>query len=335
MNKVARLTEFAGPGMISILNEEIPTPGKGEVLVKMKTAGLNHVDKMIMYGHFPVKPEIPATIGFEGAGIIEQVGADVSGIHKGDEVSILPNMAFDKYGVIADYAVVPSESIIAKPERFTWLEASAMWMGFGTAYQGLVNAGGLKEGGNQTVLISAASSSVGLPAIQIAKRHGATVIATSRSLAKETSIKEAGADYVLATRDENWKEEITEITSGRGFDISFDPIAGSFTSDLADAAGFGATLVTYGIMNFGEPALIPLFPMMNKSLKITGLSAGHHLFGTPKNLSIFSQHLVENAENGSYRAMIDSVFKLSETVEAYQRMESGNQIGKIMIDIDG
>ena len=246
MNKVARLNEFAGPSAISIINEEIPVPGPGEVLVKMKTAGLNHVEKMIMYGHFPIRPKLSANIGYEGAGIIEQLGVGVDGFQQGEEVCIIPNMPFDLYGVIGNYSVVPSTSIVAKPPTINWQEASSIWMGYGTAYQGLVNAGGLKKNANQTVLISAASSSVGFPAMQIAKVHGAKVIATSRTLEKEAGLKEMGAEYVVATSDEKWKEQVLEITSGKGFDIAFDPITGPFTTQLADAAGFGATIVSYG-----------------------------------------------------------------------------------------
>ena len=333
MNKVARLNEFAGPNAISIMNEEIPTPGYGEVLVKMKTAGLNHVEKMIMHGHFPIRPELSAKIGYEGAGIIEQLGAGVDGFQKGDEVSIIPNMPFDKYGVIGNYSLVPKESVVAKPSKINWQEASALWMGYGTAYQGLVNAGRLKMGAGQTVLISAASSSVGFPAIQIAKVHGATVIATSRTLEKEASLKEMGADYVVSTNDKKWKNQVAEITSGKGFNIAFDPITGSFTTQLAEAAGFGATIVSYGTLSMGETAL-PIFPMLMKGLTLTGISTSHHLLGIPEQFDIAQKHIIEHVENGDYKVKIDSTYSLSEVAKAYQRMESGNQTGKIIIEID-
>lgn len=333
MNKVAKLNEFAGPSAISIMQEEIPVPKFGEVLVKMKTAGLNHVEKMIMYGHFPIKPALSANIGYEGAGIIEQLGAGVDGFQKGEEVCIIPNMPFDRYGVIGNYAVVPSTSIVTKPAKVNWQEASSIWMGYGTAYQGLVNAGGLKNGTNQTVLISAASSSVGFPAIQIAKIHGAKVIATSRTLEKEASLKEMGADYVVATTNEKWKDQVSEITSGKGFDIAFDPITGPFTTQLAETAGFGATIVSYGTMSMSE-TFLPLFPMLMKALKFTGIDSGHHLLGNPKLFEVARNHIIEHVENGNYKFKIDSTFSLSDVAKAYQRMESGRQIGKIIVEID-
>ncbi len=333
MNKVARLNEFTGPSAISITNEEIPVPKQGEVLVKMKTAGLNHVEKMIMYGRFPIQPELSANIGYEGAGIIVQLGAGVDGFQKGDEVCIIPNMPFDKYGVIAKYSVVPATSIVVKPSNINWLGASALWMGYGTAYQGLVNAGGLKNGANQTVLISAASSSVGFPAIQIAKAHGAKVIATSRTLEKEASLKEMGADYVVATTDEKWKDQVAEITTGRGFDIAFDPITGPFTTQLAEAAGFGATIVSYGTLSMSESAL-PIFPMLMKGLKLTGISTSHHLLEIPERFEVARQHIIKHVDSGNYKLKVDSTFSLNEVSKAYERMESGNQAGKIVIDID-
>ncbi|MET1260521.1 zinc-dependent alcohol dehydrogenase family protein [Flagellimonas sp. DF-77] len=333
MNKVARLNEFIGPTGLSVNEEGIPFPGFGEVLVKMKSAGLNHVEKMIMYGHFPVRPELAANIGFEGAGIIEELGAEVEGLQQGDEVCIIPNMPFDKYGVIGEYAIVPSTSIIPKPSSINWLEASSLWMGFGTAYQGLVHAGGLNQKEGQNVLITAASSSVGLPAIQVAKLHGAQVIATSRTLEKELSLKEMGADYVVATNDAHWQEFVTDITLGKGVDLIFDPLTGPFTMQLAEVAGFGATLVSYGTLSMGETPL-PLFPMLMKGLKLTGIDTGHHLFGNPERLEMARKHIVENIENGNYKCKIDSIFSLHEVVKAYQRMESGQQVGKIVLDID-
>ncbi len=333
MNKVARLHEFTGPSGIRIMNEEIPLPKQGEVLVKMKTAGLNHVEKMIMYGQFPIRPTLSAHIGYEGAGTVESLGAEVDGFQKGDAVCILPNMPFDQYGVIGNYAVVPSASLVAKPAAINWREAAALWMGYGTAYQGLVNAGGLQNGSGQTVLISAASSSVGFPAIQIAKAHGATVIATSRTLEKEAALLEMGAHHVVVTNDEKWKDQVAEITSGRGFDIAFDPITGPFTTHLAEAAGFGATIVSYGTLSMAETSL-PLFPMLTKALKLTGISTSHHLLGNPAQFEVAKQHITKQVANGNYKIRIDSTYPLSEVVKAYQRMESGKQMGKIIVDIE-
>ncbi|OJJ19864.1 hypothetical protein BKI52_15395 [marine bacterium AO1-C] len=332
MNKVARIKEFTGPKGISLVEEEIPSPKAGEVLVKMKAAGLNRVENMISYGQFPFLPELPGKIGFEGAGIIERLGDNIEDFQIGDEVSITPNMAFNAYGVIANYAVVPGKALIKKPSSLSWIEAAALWMGYGTAYAGIVNAGGLKQGANQTVVISAASSSVGLPAIQIAKAHGAKVIATSRTLAKEAALKDVGADFVVATNDEQWTERVLEATSGKGFDIAFDPITGPFTSQLAEVAGFGATIVSYGTMSKSDTAL-PLFPMLFKALKLTGIDSGHHLLGNPAALDIAKDHIVRNLENSTYHLKIDSTFSLEQVVEAYQRMESGQQIGKIVIEI--
>ena len=333
MNKVARLNAFTGPTAIRIKNEEIPVPGYKEVLVKMKSAGLNHVEKMIMYGQFPIRPELSANIGYEGAGIVEELGPAVDGIYKGDEVCIIPNMPFDKYGVIAEYAVVPSISIVPKPAKINWREASSLWMGYGTAYQGLVNAGGLKNDAKQTVLISAASSSVGFPAIQIAKAHGAKVIATSRTLEKEPILLEMGADYVVETNDEKWKDMVAEITAGNGFDIAFDPITGPFTAHLAEVAGFGGTIVSYGTLSMGETTL-PLFPMLMKALTLTGISTSHHLLGIPDRFEIARKHIVEHLNKGNYKIKIDSTFSLNDVSKGYQKMESGSQTGKIVIDID-
>lgn len=330
MAKIVKLQEIAGPKALKILDESIPQPGVGEVLVKMMTAGLNRAEWLFMYGQYFVDPELPSRIGVEGAGVIEAIGADVTDYKTGQHVCITPNMTFEKFGIIGDYAVVPASALTEKPESLSWEEAAAIWMAYPTAYGALVFAGGLKEGTGQTVLISAASSSVGLPAIQIAKAHGATVIATSRTLEKEATLRAHGADHVVATNDENWPEKVMELTSGKGFDVAFDPITGPFTTQLAEAAATGATIVSYGVLSMAD-TLLPLFPMMQKGLKFTGFHVVLHLFQHADRLEQTKAHILPRLEDGTYKPKIDKVFNLEQVIEAYEYMDSGQQEGKIIV----
>lgn len=332
MTRIARLYKAEGQSHIQINNEAVPVPGQEEVLVKIHSAGLNRAELLFMNGQYLVEPELPSRIGVEGAGIIQALGENVSGFSVGDEVCIMPNMDFEKHGVIGEHAIVPHSALVEKPQNLSWEEASSIWMAYPTAYGGLVYSGGLKAGPRQTVLISAASSSVGLPAIQIAKAHGATVIATSRSLAKEETLKAQGADFVVATQAENWPEIVMDITEGKGFNIAFDPITGPFTTQLAEVAANGATIVSYGVLSM-EDTPLPLFPMMVRGLNFTGFHVVYHLLKNPDRFAQTKKHILSRLEDGTYAPKISRVFSLDEVIEAYAFMESGAQEGKIVVKI--
>lgn len=332
-NKVLRINEVSGVSGLALNNESIPRPSENEVLIKMKKVGINRAELLFSKGAYFSTPSIPSKIGVEGAGVVEDIGSKVRGFSKGDEVCVIPNMDFEKYGVIGEYALAPKEAIVLKPKNLSWEEAASIWMGYPTAYAGLVNSGGLEKGKSQVILISAASSSVGFPAIQIAKAHGAIVIATSRTLDKKETLKDEGADYVLATSSEDWVNEVLDITKGRGFDIAFDPIAGDFTSKLAECAALGATIVTYGALDFNPAPPFPLFLAITKGLSIKGLHVTFHLISNIEKFEIAKRHILENIEKGLYRPKIDKTFSLEEVAEAYQFMESGKQEGKILINI--
>ena len=331
MSKIYRLTEIIGTQALKLQDEELPEPKQDEVLVRIYAAGLNRAEWLFARGEYLVQPKIPSRLGVEGAGVIEALGKNVSTYHIGQEVCITPNMQFEKYGVLGEHAVVPVSALIAKPENLSWWEAASIWMAYPTAYGGLIYAGKMKENAGQTVLISAASSSVGLSALQIAKAHNNTVIATSRSLEKEATLKENGADYVVATNDKYWQHQVMEITRGKGFDIAFDPVTGYFTAQLAEVAAPEATIVSYGALSMEETPF-PLFPAIVKGLNLNGFHVVYHLFQHPERFQQAKAHILKHLRNGKYKPQIDKVFDLEGAIEAYEYMDSGKQRGKIVIE---
>lgn len=330
MARIARFYEIGGPEQLKIVDEEPAQPGEGEVLVNVKAAGLNRAEFLYLHGQYLVAPKLPSRIGVEGAGIIEAVGDNVGDWKVGDEVSITPNLSPDQYGVIGEYATVPIAALAPKSPDQTFEQAAAVWMAYPTAFGGLAVVGGLKEGSDQTVVISAASSSVGLPAIQIAKAHGATVIATSRDTSKKAPIMAAGADHLIATETEDFAARVMDITNGKGFDIAFDPVGGPFLSTLADGAGIEATIVEYGALAMSD-TLFPLFPAIGKGLKVCGFHLVYNLFDHPDRTQIALQHLAQKLGDGTYQPVIDKVFPLAEVATAYEHMAANKQIGKIIV----
>jgi len=330
MARIVRFDAIGGPENLKIVEIEPAPPAAGEVLVDVKAAGLNRAEWMYLRGQYLVEPKLPSRIGVEGAGVITAVGPDVKDYKPGDEVSITPNMSPAEYGVLGEIATVPVAALVAKPTGMSFEQAAAVWMAYPTAYGGMVEVGGLKHDAGQVVVISAASSSVGLPAIQIAKAYGATVIATSRGTSKKDAIMAAGADHLIATGDEDFAARVMEITDGRGFDLAFDPIAGPFLETLAAGAAVEATIVEYGALSMSNTDF-PLMSAIGKGLTVCGFHLVFNLFQHPDRAERALADLSAGFADGTYRPVIDRVFPLSEVADAYRRMESGDQIGKIIV----
>lgn len=330
MAKIVRFDAIGGPENLKIFEEEPATPGAGEVLVDVKAAGLNRAEYMFLQGEYLLQPILPSRIGLEGAGVIIAIGPDVDNYKVGDEVSITPNMSASEYGVVGEVALVPVTALMPKPPGISFEHAAALWMAYPTAYGGLVEVGGLKQDAGQVVVISAASSSVGLPAIQIAKAFGATVIATSRGSSKKDAIMAAGADHLIATDEEDFAQRAMEITDGRGFDIAFDPIAGPFVETLCNGAAIEATIVEYGFLSRGDTAF-PLYPTIGKGLRLCGFHLLFNLFQHPDRTARALANLNAGFENGTYVPVIDRVFPLADVAEAYRHMAGNQQIGKIIV----
>lgn len=330
MARIVRFDQIGGPEQLKIVDEEPGQPAAGEVLVKVHAAGLNRAELLYMQGQYLVTPKLPSRIGVEGAGVIAALGPGVTGYAVGDEVSITPNMSPDRYGVIGETALIPVVALALKAANVSFEVAAAIWMAYPTAYGGLVEVGGLRAGAGQSVVITAASSSVGLPAIQIARAHGAKVIATSRGAAKKAALLAAGADHVIVTGEENFTARVMEITGGRGFDIAFDAVAGPFLETLAAAAAIEATIVEYGALAMA-PTPFPLFPAIGKGLRVCGFHLVYNLFDHADRTQRALAHLGEKLADGTYTPVIDRVFALDQVAAAYQHMAAGDQIGKIIV----
>ncbi len=333
--KTIEFTELGSADVLRIVNKDIPQPKKNEVVVKIKAAGLNRAEELFFQGQYLFQPKFPSLIGLEASGIIESVGKDIISYKKGDEVCLTPNVNISEYGFIGEYAVAPEQAIIKKPKAISFKEAASVWMTYGTAYSCLVLRGGLKKNAQQTVLISAASSGVGVAAIQMAKNYGANVIATTRTGEKKDFLLEQGADLVIATNDENLVEKVNTFTSDKGFDIAIDAIADStFFNDLIEAAGFEATIVVYGALALNPEPSFPLFPLLIKGINIVGLHYVFHVLEIESRVNDMKSEVLKGLEAGIYRPVIDSVFSLNEVNKAYTYMGTNQQKGKIVIEID-
>ena len=178
MALAVRFHQTGGPEVLKIETVDVPPPGKGEVRIAVKALGLNRAESMFRSGQYLEDPDFPARLGYEAAGTVESVGPGVTGLKPGDAVSTIPSFSQNQYGVYGDLVLVPATAVAKHPPSLSWIEAAAIWMQYLTAYGALIDIAQLGSG--DVILIPAASSSVGIAAIQIAKMVGATPIALTR-----------------------------------------------------------------------------------------------------------------------------------------------------------
>ena len=171
MARVVRFHEAGGPEVLRVEELEVPPPGKGEVQISIKALGLNRAESMFRSGQYLEEPKLPARLGYEAAGTVAAIGQGVQGFKVGDAVSTIPSFSLNAYGLYGDLANAPVHAVTHHPASLSWVEAAAVWMQYLTAYGALIDIAGLTKG--DTIVIPAASSSVGLAAIQIANKVGA------------------------------------------------------------------------------------------------------------------------------------------------------------------
>jgi len=327
MPKAIRFQQLGGPEVLKIEDVPTRTPGEGEVLLKVAAVGLNRAESMYFHGQYMEKPQLPSGLGYEVAGTVLAVGPGVDPSLVGKQFATIPGYSQNKYPSLAEEAVVPAKNLAAVPDTLSPTEAAAVWMQYGTAWAGLVTSGKLQRG--QTVLITAAASSVGLAAIQIARDLGATSIATTRQAGKKQQLLDLGADHVIVTTEEDVPARMREITGGKGVNLIYDPIGGDITP-LALGAAPRATYVLYGMLS-GQPTPYPL-AVFGTGFMMTASSISTDM-NTDELRETAKSYIIERLKNGTFKPHIARTFPFAQTVEAYQFLESNEQVGKVIITL--
>ena len=325
--KIVRFHELGGADVLKIEDLPLEEPGKGEVRLRVKAIGLNRAECMFRLGKYLVHPTLPSKIGYEASGIVEAVGEGVDAAWVGKTVSTVPAFHADEYGVYGEVAIVPVGALAEYPARLSYEEGTSIWMQYITAYGAIVLQGKVAQG--DFVLSTAASSSVGLAAIEIVKAEGAVSIATTRTSKKKAELLALGADYVIATEEEDLAARVMEITGGKGARIIFDPVAGKGIQALAASASVGATIFEYGALAL-EPTPFPLFAALTKHLWFKGYTL-FEVVGDPAAFPVAKKYVFDHLESGAFQPKIARTFPFSEVVQAQEYMESNAQVGKIVL----
>jgi NADPH:quinone reductase-like Zn-dependent oxidoreductase len=329
MTRSVRVHEFGGPEVLRIEDVETEQPGGGEVRLRIRAIGINRTEITMRSGRSPARPSLPTKIGWEAAGEIEALGPNVTGFAIGDRVALVPAYAASRYGLYGERSLAPARSLVKIPDAVSFEQAAATWASFGTAWAGLVAVGKLAAG--QTVLVPAASSSVGLAAIQIANRVGARPIALTRTSAKANELRERGAAAVVATDEQDVVNEITRLTDGNGAALVFDPVGGPTFAKLVEATAKGGLLILYGAFSH-DPTTVPPFPMLGRNLTIRGLNFTSYS-ADDVHLAALKQFVTDGLADGSLSPVITRTFAFDDIVDAHRFMEAGRQVGKIVVTV--
>lgn len=331
MARTVRFHEIGGPEVLRLEDLEIGEPGPGEVRIRVDAIGLNRAEALFRRDVYiePVK-RLPASLGYEGAGVIEALGPDVAGFGEGQAVSVIPVFSQNDYGLYAERAIVPVSALVPRPGGVDAVSGAAVWMSYITAYGALVEVGGMRPG--DTVVLNAASSSVGLAAIHTANRVGATPIAITRTAAKKERLLKEGAAEVIVSDEEDVTGRVLALTGGKGAEYVFDAVAGPGVTDLARAVAADGTLFLYGMLS-GQPTPYPGFELGMPALNVRTYT----MLETTRDRGRLERAVAFVASGlraGAFRPVVDRVFPLEEIVQAHRHMESNTQFGKIVVTVD-
>ena len=337
MAKAVIFHALGGPEVLKIEDVPVVEPNAGEVRIKVQAIGLNRAEAMFRRGQYMEQPTFPARIGTEASGIVDAVGAGVTNVAIGDRVSVVAGQSMSAYGVYGEYATLPAASVAHYPENLSPTQGAAIWVQYLTTYFAFVDVGNLQAG--QHVLITAASSSTGQSAIEMARLLGAKSIAVTRTAAKKAALLDAGADYVIVTEEENLPQRVLEITGGKGAELIYDPVAGDTLSDLAESAALNGKILIYGSLN-DKPMLYPLWTAFRRGFTLQTYMiysyVGYPSMGIPRNEAAFARGIKfvsENLKTGALKPVIAKTFPLDQIQEAHRYLESNQQIGKIVVTV--
>ncbi|QNP74055.1 NADPH:quinone oxidoreductase family protein [Streptomyces roseirectus] len=294
-----------------------PTPGEGQVLLKVRAVSINFPDALLARGQYQIKPPLPFTPGVELCGETED-GRRVIGN------PVLP------HGALAEYTLADAAALLPAPESLDDAEASALLIGYQTGWFGLHRRARLEAG--ETLLVHAAAGGVGSAAVQLGKAAGARVIGVVGGPDKAAVARELGCDVVIDRRADDVVGAVKEATGGRGADVIYDPVGGEAYQQSAKAVAFEGRIVVVGFASGSVPS-----PALNhalvKNYSILGLHWG--LYGTknPKLIAHCHEQLTELADRGAIKPLVSERVPLADAAGAVQKLADGATTGRVVVEV--
>ncbi|KAG1648844.1 Quinone oxidoreductase PIG3 [Nymphon striatum] len=324
--EAVEIVEAGGPRVLMPCQRYRPNLGKNSVLIRIKAAGVNRPDVLQRKGLYPAPKGASDLPGLEVAGIVEQIGADVTRIKTGDQVCALTTG-----GGYAQYVAVDEGSVLPIPAGLTMTQAAALPETFFTVWHNVIERGALLE--NEIFLVHGGSSGIGTTAIQIAKLIGATVIATAGSDEKCEACRALGADHVINYKEEDFVPIVKKITDHKGANVILDMVGGDYVNRNYECAAMDGRIVQIGFLG-GAKTQVDFAQLMMKRLVHTGstLRMRPNEFKA-KIARQLEAHVWPHIESGKIGPVMDLIYPLKEAWRAHERMEEGTHIGKIVLDV--
>ncbi len=311
--------------------EEIqePTPGDNEVLIETRAIGLNFPDLLVIEGKYQVLPPLPFSPGKELAGVVKSTGAQVSHLKPGARA-----MALVEYGACAERVVAPATNCYPVPDSISFSDAAAMGVMYQTAHYALFERGRWQP--REWVLVNGASGTVGIAALQLAKAHGAKVIAGVRGDAQARLALHQGADHLVRL---DWpdlknslRDQVREITNGHGADVIIDPVGGDVFDASLRALAWCGRLVVVGFMSGRIPEIKANY-LLVKNITVTGLQISDYRDRDPETFSAVQQELFALHTAGKIKPPIVATYPMTQFREAFAHVKRSAQ-GKVVMTID-
>ena len=330
-------TATGGIEVLKVQEKPDPKPGAGEVVIRVRAAGLNFADILSRQGLYPDSPPKPCVMGYEVSGVIEEVGEGINSSFVGKSVA-----ALTRFGGQAELVAVKATQVFDKPDELTFEQAAAIPVNYLTAYGLLVVMGSLHAG--ESVLIHNAGGGVGLAALDIAKKIGATTYGTA-SPSKHKFLAERGLDHAIDYRSQDWQPVLQQLTNGRGVDLIIDPIGGGHWKKSYASLRHTGRLGMFGVSTASANGLAgklkmlkaviqtPWFhalPLLNRNRGVFGLNLGH-MWHEPEKVAVWMRDILRGVEEGWVRPYVDQSFSFADAGKAHQYLEERKNIGKVVL----
>ena len=316
--KAIRVNELGGADKLSLEEVEKPAPKADEVLIKVAAAGINYADTMMRSGNYLTKPDLPFTLGYEAAGTVEELGADVKNLQIGQRV-----LATSSSGGYAEYATAKAALTMPIPDELGFGESTALLVQGLTAL-GLLN--GTKAG--DSILIHAAAGGVGTLLVQLAKHKGLKVIGTASSEAKLQTVASLGADYAINYSEDDWTDEVLKATDGKGVDWLIEMVGGDIVAKNLKVLAKHGTMWIYGSAS-GEDFKVSVLSLMQKNHIIRGYWLMNE---SVENRIRFTKELLEHLGAGRLKIQVTE-FPLEQAKEAHEAIENRKTMGKVVLTV--
>jgi NADPH2:quinone reductase len=308
---------------VEVRDVDKPSPGPGEVLIKVHAASINFPDLLICQGNYQLRLDPPFTPGMDISGTVSDLGDGVEAFQVGDQVC-----GGARFGGFAEYAVVKADGLQNKPSNLSHEQAASYSAAYLTAYVALVRRGRLQSG--ETLLVHGASGGVGMAAIDVGKLLGATVIATGGNDEKLEKVKAYGADHVINTKD-GFREKVKALTDGRGADVIYDPVGGDVFDESVRCIAFDGRLLVIGFTS-GRIASVSTNMPLIKGFSVVGVRAGEYGRQFPERGRENIEQIWRWAKDGKTRPYIHDTLSLDQTVDGFRHLRDRKVVGKLIVE---